>query len=564
MAEEVTATQAQRLAPLFSERKKGERRRCLIDNCSFSFADGTGDGSLVYHVLKLHNAVGTRCNFSHPRFTAKRRREESSADSASVSSSGSSQRQRVMMAEVVVETPPPLTGYPSLSLSQSSSTTALLDDDTPSIFHSGSNTTPRSSFSSPPFYTQQPRYRQPSITTHLTPIIQESTVYCLAECFAVNSIPFSLASSPLFHKALNSYRQGTGPPPERRELATQVFDNVRSMRPVVLGRLRASPGVTIGMDGWTNVRHEKVINLVPVANGVAYYWDSVILKKRSTAQAQLPLISEGISSIMKNGVIVAGISSDNEMVNYTLFELLSVPFPFLVHVPCAAHTIQLLVKSALSLPAITTSLDTMDALLHALEGSKQLRNTLEQLQATLRPNRIALKHQLFNSTRWSSRLRSIQRLLELKTCLCAMTDKIVEHLSKSKKVAWQQFRFEESWWQTLIGLKDFLTPYQIATDVVQSDGSCLMDIYYQFVSLAHEAAKLSPPHPLATIKDSIDDMIRVQWLGDGRARKSHVNISAVIMCAVFSFDDEYKQEFDKDHITAANIWFLRWATDFII
>jgi hypothetical protein len=174
-----------------------------------------------------------------------------------------------------------------------------------------------------------------------------------------------------------------------------------------------------------------------------------VLKKRSTAAAQLPLISAGLDSIIKSGVIVAGISSDNEMVNYTLFQLVSRPFPFLVHVPCAAHTIQLLVKSALSLPAVADALEGMDAMLHSLEGSKQLRNTLEQLQATLRPNRTALKHQLFNATRWSSRLRSIQRLLELKQCLSAMTDKIMDHLKQSKKIVWHQFKFEETWWQTL-------------------------------------------------------------------------------------------------------------------
>ena len=372
-------------------------------------------------------------------------------------------------------------------------------------------------------------------------------------------------SADLFIRSLTKYRQAPSAIlPTRKELAGQVFDNVRVMKPIVLGRLRTSACVTVGMDGWTNVRHEKVINLVPVANGVAYYWDSVVLKKRSTAAAQLPLISAGLESIIKAGVLVAGISSDNEMVNYTLFDLLIQPFPFLVHVPCAAHTIQLLVKSALLLPVVTDTLYGMDALLHSFDSNKMLRGTLDSLQATLRPGHVALRTIGYNATRWSSRLRSIQRILELKTCLIAMMPNIIDHLMRHKRLANRVFKYEESWWQIIAGLRDFLVPYQIATDIVQSDSSCLMDIYYQFRQLADEAKRLKPPHPLADTADAILHMIRMQWLGDGRALKPHVNVSAVIMCAVFWFNEDYTEHFDGEQVTAVNDWFFKWATESIV
>ena len=581
MSEAAALTPADRIRPLFSARRSGHPRQCLVAGCGQSFSGVTGNTTLVYHIVAAHPVLAEQLKLTHSRKRQRQRSDlvvrpgngsQSSSLSASLPSLSPIPAQQLYMPPLMVSgPPPPLPPYPPLSLSLSSSTVAsssstisLLEEEEPFILSSDSNTTPRSAFSfAAPFTTPQHRLRQSKLASFTVPVVRDSVSHCFAECFAVHNVPFSLIASPLFHKALNAYRQTTDVPPTRRELAAQMFDNVKEMKPEVIHRLRACSGVTVGMDGWTNVRHQKVINLVPVANGVAYYWDSVILKKRSTAREQLPQIQAGLESIIKSGVVLAGISSDNEMVNYTLFELLSQRFPFLIHVPCAAHTIQLLVKSALVLPAVSEALDGLDALLQAFDSNKMLRNKLEQLQTTLHPNCMPLKHLLYNATRWSSRLRSIERILLLRPCITAMMDQIIEHLQKSKRVIFHQFRFEDYWWQIMISISDFLKPYQIATDIVQSDSSCLMDIYYQFRHLADKADELRPPHPLAGMRDAIHDMIRLQWLGDGGAHRSHVNISAVIMCAVFSFDDEYKTHFTATALTAANTWFTKWATQFV-
>jgi hypothetical protein len=579
MTDATLLTEAERLRPLFSEKKLGVPRRCLIARCGKTLSDRSGNSTLKYHVCRDHPDIADSLQLTHKQVKVRKRQRQQSEESGDESKSPLSQPpspRPVLIAQRVnpalgIGSPPPLPPHPSLSLSLSattfasnSSTIPLLEDDEPSILSSESNITPRSSVSlSSSFKTPSPRLRQSSITPFTVPIVRESVAHCFAECFAVHNIPFSLIASPSFHKALNSYRQTAALPPTRRELSSQVFDNVREMKPEVLNRLRACPGVTVGMDGWTNVRHQKVINLVPVANGVAYYWDSVILKKRSTAKEQLPLIQAGLESIIKSGVILAGISFDNEMVNYSLFDLLAQHFPFLIHVPCAAHTIQLLVKSALSLPAVTDALEGLDALLQAYDGNKQVRHALEQLQTTLRPNYPPLKHLLYNATRWSSRLRSIERILSLRACVTVMTEQIIAHLRKQKRVALHRFQFDDHWWQSMMSISKFLKPYQIATDVVQSDSSSLMDIYYQFCQLADAAEQLHPPHPLASMRTEILNQIRVQWLGDGAAHRSHVNVSAVIMCAVFSFDDEYKTHFTSDVLTTAHLWFTRWATQFL-
>jgi hypothetical protein len=440
---------------------------------------------------------------------------------------------------------------------------SLIDDDEePSILRSSGATGHTAVVST--FHVAK-KTKQTSIDPHLVPLVKESVAHCLAECFAVHHVPFSLVGSDLFKKCLLAFRQSSHPvPPTRKELAAQVFDNVRAMKPVVINRLQASSGVTVGMDGWTNVRREKVINLVPVADGVAFYWDSVVLKQRSTAVAQLPLISAALQSIINEGVVVVGLSFDNESVNFTLFQLLLRNFRFLIHVPCAAHTIQLCVKSVLALPAVADALQGMDALLHAFDSSKILRFALLQLQETLRPGKTPVKTLPYNATRWSSRLRAVQRTLLLKTCIVAMRDRIVAQLRSLKRVSLHRFSFDDDWWRMMSAIESILIPYQVATDVVQSDSSCLMDVWHQFLQLSAEAEKLVAPHLLAALRVPINDILRLQWYGDNRSHRSHVNRFAIIMCAVFSFDATYDRLFPSEDLTAANEWFRQWAVEFVL
>ena len=102
---------------------------------------------------------------------------------------------------------------------------------------------------------------------------------------------------------------------------------------------------------------------MPVSNGVADYWESIILKKRGTAKAQTKPVGDGLQSIMDQGVIVVGLVTDNEQVNYKLYRRLSKQrFQFLIHVPCAAHTLQLCVHAALALNPIIAICQGLDVI----------------------------------------------------------------------------------------------------------------------------------------------------------------------------------------------------------
>ena len=104
--------------------------------------------------------------------------------------------------------------------------------------------------------------------------------------FMYEGAPMVWCDSPLLINWLVVYHQGTGEIASRKQLAVRAHVRAEEVKGRVIARLRTCKGVTVGVDGWTNVRHDKVINLCPVGRAVAYYWDSVVLKRGATAEEQ--------------------------------------------------------------------------------------------------------------------------------------------------------------------------------------------------------------------------------------------------------------------------------------
>ena len=163
-----------------------------------------------------------------------------------------------------------------------------------------------------------------------------------------------LADSPYLAEWLKNYKAGLGEIDTRRAMAIRAHGRAHEVKMKVVSRLQVCRGVTVGVDGWTNVRHDKVINLCPVGRGVAYYWSSVVLKKGASAKEQTKPIANGLKSIASAGVMVVAIVMDNEAVNAAVHRRLTKKLPILIHIPCAAHTVQLCVKKALKLPSIAS------------------------------------------------------------------------------------------------------------------------------------------------------------------------------------------------------------------
>lgn len=105
---------------------------------------------------------------------------------------------------------------------------------------------------------------------------------------------------------LNAYWQTSGKCiPTRATLSATQLAHSADVRSRVLVALREdsqwSP-VTVAFDGWTNVRHDKVTNIVAVCSGVAYYWSSIVNSTESnTARWLQQPVSDAITARERHG-----------------------------------------------------------------------------------------------------------------------------------------------------------------------------------------------------------------------------------------------------------------------
>lgn len=152
----------------------------------------------------------------------------------------------------------------------------------------------------------------------------------LVHAFAVHSLPLHILQSEVFINMMHCWRESRGLLPTRKRMRTMYHDAASSMRQEVLNNIKASRAipVTVALDGWTNTCHEKVINIIPVSSGTAYYWKSIVLStSRCTAMEQYPEVRDAIQSLISNSIVVAAITTDNEAVNGALYRLLLADFP---------------------------------------------------------------------------------------------------------------------------------------------------------------------------------------------------------------------------------------------
>ena len=118
------------------------------------------------------------------------------------------------------------------------------------------------------------------------------------------------------------------------------------MEESVVSRLKAvsvTNPITVAIDDYTNTNHIKITNVMPIAGGIAYYWNTLFnnLDERHSADWLYPRLKQTFVEMITANITVVAIVADNASVNNLLYDKLKKDYPFLVHVPCSAHTLAL-------------------------------------------------------------------------------------------------------------------------------------------------------------------------------------------------------------------------------
>lgn len=525
---------------------QGERRRCVY--CTTTYDWISSSDTLSRHMWQNHTKISSQIGLPGNKRSEKYR-------AWLASSSSSSKQTHILIDDDDNDLPPPSS---SSSFSSPTATTVRIQ-------HTGGG---KRVMAPPPSDTikRHKSQQQQSLISNYT-VVKPNTVEATRQAvnaqidfFLYDNVALRIANSRKFREWLQLFRQGDGEVASRKQIAARQHERAESVRERVVWRLQQSKGVTVGLDGWSNVGKYKVINLVPISSGVAYYWQSIVLRKLSAAADQVVPVIAGLREILGRGVMVSAVVTDNEQVNVLLYKRLLAAFPFLIHIPCAAHTIQLCVRKAMELPEFAPVVDALTAMLYAFKADKSLRVNVRETQIAVRKDKTPLQIIRATDTRWNSLLVAAERALLLRDCIAPFTVDIKKRLaktkSKKKRERWIRHSFTSAtFWDPLQTLVEFLQPYKIATDVVQSDASSLADVHYQFVQLISKANALLPPHPLHSVRDGVIDEIKTQW-------NKHVNKEAVISCTLFSFDPSYFS-FSDDERDMAQTWFFRWGKEYL-
>jgi hypothetical protein len=328
-------------------------------------------------------------------------------------------------------------------------------------------------------------------------------------------------------------RMFSGALPSRRAIREATVEQEKALRDELLTRLRSSSSpVAVAIDGWTNVVQSKVTNIVLICDGKAFYWRSIANKtEKNTAAWLYDQIEPILSDLVQQSVRVTALIADNEAVNGALYRLLRVKFSFLIHIPCAAHTVQLVVHGCLASDRWKQVKSVVEEVLKSFSSSKDARIQLMKLQQAGGRKVLSLVKQ--NDTRWNSFLYACERFQLLRPYIDIV------------------FPQAADFWEEVDALIEFLRPFQVATDVIQRDTSTLFDIFQQWINLTqHVKTQLSGREERAAMS-----VLKQRW-------DMQVNGDATVAVAILSLDVDI-QKMKSEDIEAAQAFIIRFGVQYL-
>jgi hypothetical protein len=170
--------------------------------------------------------------------------------------------------------------------------------------------------------------------------------------------------------------------------------------------------VTIAFDGWTDTNGHYVTNVTVIFKGTAYYIHTITqTTDSSSAEHVAPLLQPVLEKFTNHGIRVVAMCADNASVNRCIISIIQQKFPHIIHIPCAAHTIQLVVNNGfLASTRVDTVMRKIKSIIRQFQRNKSARQTLlkntTQQGKTTRNTIIRIV-----PTRWSSTLTVLDRML---------------------------------------------------------------------------------------------------------------------------------------------------------
>lgn len=390
------------------------------------------------------------------------------------------------------------------------------------------------------------------IITNMENDIQTSNaeIYkAFAIAFAKNSLPHSLIEDKFFKNALYTLNNKA------------ISLNKKNMRDIILIEgekineklltnlaLNKIP-VTLALDGWTNIRSNKVTNVLLIVNGTSYFIGSIENESNKNNAEWLTIqLEEKIKSLLLKQINIIAIAADNEKLMKSVCKNLKIKFPLLIHVPCAAHIIQLCFKKICGIETIKTIISNINNIIYLIRNIKENRNKLFQLQINENIDE-PLKILYHCEVRWTSLIISIERIIYLKKYII----EILKDSNNQKKLKDLNSKINEEFWNNLSLLYDFLKLFKLCTNQIQKDDATLYSVWENFNKLIDFYSTFDSS--FTNDKNLIVEIIKNKW-------NEHINVQLIDVTRLLNFEQNYKindnslkfiEEWGSEYLTTYSI-----------
>lgn len=371
----------------------------------------------------------------------------------------------------------------------------------------------------------------------------------IALLVSVHSLPMSLVDSPYFKTVLDLYHKSVKAKAitqldSKKRITASETELVESIKQIVDLTLKSSAyPLTLAFDGWQNTNHLHVQNITALSSSATVFLKSDLSKEPATAVNLFAFIEPVIDELIEKKIEVSAIVADNASVNGKIARLVRKKYPWILTLPCAAHTLQLCIVRLFEQDSLAEEIKCV-----VREIVKAISHSNVRLTEFLRvqgddPVNLAKPQK----TRWSSYQLACALVLKLRAFVelaLRKMAKLPEHPILAK--------LTPSFWTNLADLVKFLEPFSYASKVIQSDQASLLDVHMQFTRLYKhcETAPVSLTHAASIMKQSIHH----HW-------RANVHQHGTYMVAQLANEPTESSLFDDDVKVEAADWFAGWAAN---
>ena len=284
--------------------------------------------------------------------------------------------------------------------------------------------------------------------------------------------------------------------------------------------------VTLALDGWTNVRSNKVTNLLLIANGISYYYASIEnYNKQNNKEWLVSKISEKIDNMLDKGINLIALATDNEIVMKSTSIELKNKYPILITIPCSAHLIQLCLKNICNINVIKSIISNIITITNNFKY-KENKIKLYNLQFKNDVN-VPLKIIYPTEVRWSSIIYTIERILKLKD--------YIKNIIKLNIKEWDDIEL----------LYNLILPIDKYTNIVQKDNATLYTVWSSFNNLIKFYKSSDILEKLKVEKKDVVEIIDNYW-------NKYIDKTLICVLKLFCFDQTTK--ISKNEINFITDW----------